>query len=276
MSLAGFCVLNSVGAAAVMGPAASAHLPHIPRIFLITDKVWSARSDKLNRSLAHTHPGWPVRFFDDDMAEAFIKHYYPNTSYAKVFRRFLISAHRADFFRYAALHAIGGYYVDADNRPVVNLKNVTRGFDFVTALDGRYRLIHNGFIAARPGSGITLRLLRDTAAKVRQSSLARYCYLVRSGLNIIASAIRMQQGRVRADTLYTAEGYNGSRRERVLFVSHDSRPTRRPNHVRAGLWACGLNQRRATPAPAAEIRINKCECIMHVAVHPTNYTELEV
>jgi len=282
--LAGFCGLNSVGAAAVTGSAASvylppipsAHLPHIPRIFLITDKAWSARADKLNRSLAHTHPGWPVRFFDDDMAEAFIKHHYPNTSYAKVFRRFPIPAHRADFFRYAALHAMGGYYVDADNRPVVNLKTVTRSFDFVTALDGRGRLIHNGFIAARPGSGITLRLLRDTAAKVRQSSLARYCYFVRSGLSVIADAIRKEQGRVRADTLYTAEGYNGSRRERVLFVSHDTRPTRHPNHTRAGLWACGLNQRRTTPAPAAEPRINKCECIMHVAVHPTNYTELEV
>ena len=47
--------------------------------------------------------------------------------------------------------------------------------DFVTALDGRSSgIIHNGFIAARPGSGITLRLLRDTAEKVRQSSLARY------------------------------------------------------------------------------------------------------
>ena len=246
---------------------------HIPRIFLITDKAWSARVDKLNRSLARTHPGWPVLFFDDDMAEAFVKHHYPNMPYAKVFRQFRIPAHRADFFRYAALHAIGGYYVDADNRPVVNLEAVTRGLDFVTALDRDQGLIHNGFIAARPGSGITLRLLHDTAEKVRQSSLARYCYFVRSGLSVIASAIHLRPRRVRADTTYTAEGYNGSRRERVLFVLHDTRPTRHPNHTRAALWACGLNQRTATPAPAAEPRMNQCECMMHVAVHPTNYAE---
>ena len=247
----------------------------IPRTFLITDKAWSARVDKLNRSLARTHPGWPVLFFDDDMAEEFVKHHYPNMPYAKVLHQFRIPAHRADFFRYAALHAIGGYYVDADNRPVVNLKAVTRGLDFVTALDSRSGLIHNGFIAARPESGITLRLLRDTAEKVRQSSLARYCYFVRSGLSVIASAIHLRPGQVRADTLYTAEGYNGSRRERVLFVSHDTRPTSHPNHTRAALWACGLNQRRATPAPAAEPRMNQCECMMHVAVHPSNYAELE-
>ena len=108
--------------------------------------------------------------------------------------------------------------------------------DFVTALDGRSSgIIHNGFIAARPGSGITLRLLRDTAEKVRQSSLARYCYFVRSGLSVIASAIHLRPRRVRADTLYTAEGYNGSRRERVLLVLHDTRPTRHPNHTRAAL-----------------------------------------
>ena len=163
--------------------------------------------------------------------------------------------------------------MDADNRPVVNLEAVTRGLDFVTALD-RGGLIHNGFIAARPGSGITLRLLRDTAEKVRQSSLARYCYFVRSGLSVIASAIHLRPRRVRADTLYTAEGYNGSRRERVLFVLHDTRPTRHPNHTRASLCACRLNQRTATPAPAAEPRMNKCECMMHVGVHPTNYAEL--
>ena len=77
----------------------------IPRTFLITDKAWSARVDKLNRSLARTHPGWPVLFFDDDMAEEFVKHHYPNMPYAKVFHQFRIPAHRADFFRYAALHA---------------------------------------------------------------------------------------------------------------------------------------------------------------------------
>ena len=118
---------------------------HIPRIFLITDKAWSARVDKLNRSLARTHPGWPVLFFDDDMAEAFVKHHYPNMPYAKVFHQFR--------------------------------------------------------------------------------------------------------------------------------VSHDTRPSSHPNHTRAALWACGLNQRTATPAPAAEPRMNQCECMMHVAVHPTNYAE---
>ena len=247
------------------------HQKHIPRHFTITDKEWSERADKLNRSLALSHPGWPVHFYDDAAAEALLRQHYPETSYDSIFRRYRVNAHRADFFRYAALHAKGGYYVDVDNRPTVNLEAVTRGFDFVTAIDGS--LIHNGILAARPGSGLMSLLMRDMAAKVRSSNMGTYCYFVRSGLKVIGSAISRDQGRLRAHHPFTAEGYNGSRPERVLLLQHDVRQGWRPNHTRAGAWACGLNLTKATPA--SEIWANAgnsdCECVMHIGLL-ANYT----
>ena len=244
----------------------------IPRHFIITDKKWSERADKLNRSLALTHPGWPVQFYDDATAEVFIRQHYPDTSYANIFRQFKVNAHRADFFRYAALHAKGGYYVDADNRPIINLEAATRGFDFVTALHNSQ--IHNGFLAARPGSGLMSRMMLDMADKVRRSNMGLYCYFVRSGLKVIGSAISRDQGRfIRAHRPYTADAYNGSHPERVLLLSHETERTRHPNHTRAALWACGLNRTKERPAPRSDkwAEAGDCECLMHVGIHPTNY-----
>ena len=244
----------------------------IPRHFIITDKTWSERADKLNRSLALTHPGWPVHFYDDATAGVFIRQHYPDTSYASIFRQFKVNAHRADFFRYAALHAKGGYYVDADNRPIINLEAATRGFDFVTALHGSQ--IHNGFLAARPGSGLMSRMMLDMADKVRRSNMGLYYYFVRSGLKVIGSAISRDQGRLRAHRPYTAAAYNGSHPERVLLLSHETARARHPNHTRAALWACGLNRTKERPgAPRSDkwAKAGDCECLMHVGIHPTSY-----
>lgn len=244
----------------------------IPRHFIITDEKWSERADKLNRSLALTHPGWPVHFYDDATAEVFIRLHYPDTSYANIFRQFKVNAHRADFFRYAALHAKGGYYVDADNLPIINLEAATRGFDFVTAIHSS--LIHNGFLAARPGSGLMSRMMLDMAGKVRISNMGLYFYFVRSGLKVIGSAISRDQGRfIRAHRPYTADAYNGSHPERVLLLSHETERTRHPNHTRAALWACGLNRTKERPAPRSDkwAEAGDCECLMHVGIHPTNY-----
>ena len=131
----------------------------IPKVFLTTDKVWSNRAADLNRSLATTHPSWGFRFYDDNAAIAFLRRHY-GSRHVSTFRSFANGAHRADLFRYALLHVDGGYYLDTDNRPLVNLQNITQGFSFVSAvgveaeMDLRtgmpIRAVHNGFIAAKP------------------------------------------------------------------------------------------------------------------------------
>jgi hypothetical protein len=226
----------------------------IPEHFILTDKAWSERIAKLNRSLAMTHPTWPVHFYDDAAAVGLIRKYYGATPYVQVFESFKVNAHRADFFRYAALHAKGGYYIDADNCALVDLGRITRGFDFVTAVEGH--MVHNGFLASRAGSGLMLRLLHDMVAKARRSSMRMYCYFVRSGFGVIRAAIPRRVA-IQPHTPLSADGYNGSCRERVLLLSHQSRATcgGHRNHS-ATLWSC---PRGAAPR-------QHCECVMQVGL----------
>ena len=69
----------------------------IPRLFIVTDRQWSPRLAQLNESLSATHPGWPVHFYDDAAALAFLKERHGERA-VQAFHGFESGAHRADLF----------------------------------------------------------------------------------------------------------------------------------------------------------------------------------
>lgn len=70
----------------------------------------SARAAQTNLRLLH--PGWQLRFFDDDDVREFVAREFPE--YQDVFVRFPRAIQRIDFFRYLAVYRYGGFYFDLD------------------------------------------------------------------------------------------------------------------------------------------------------------------
>ena len=200
----------------------------IPRVFLVTDKVWSTRAADLKRTLAATHPGWGFRFFDDIASAEFLQACYGG-HYVQAFRSFQVGAHRADFLRYALLYAIGGYYLDTDNRPLLNLQDATSVFDFVSAVGTEKQhhrgtgkpihALHNGFVATRPKSLVTKQLLqhmllhrRPPHSRVMPHNM--YFHYVRSAYHLIKQLVNVS-GELRPNTPYTVADTG----ERLLLLN---------------------------------------------------------
>ena len=58
------------------------------------------------------HPDWEHRFFDDAAIRQFVSEEFPQ--YRAVFDAFPRNIQRIDFFRYLAIHRLGGFYFDLD------------------------------------------------------------------------------------------------------------------------------------------------------------------
>jgi hypothetical protein len=58
------------------------------------------------------HPDWEFLFFDDDDIHRFVKVEFPQ--HIDIFRLFPKPIQRIDFFRYLAVHRLGGFYFDLD------------------------------------------------------------------------------------------------------------------------------------------------------------------
>jgi len=86
----------------------------IPRRIIQTAKTRNlpplARAAAANLRLLH--PDWEYRFFDDADIRAFLSTEFPQ--YQVVFDGFPRAIQRIDFFRYLAVHRLGGFYFDLD------------------------------------------------------------------------------------------------------------------------------------------------------------------
>lgn len=74
------------------------------------------------------NPGFEYLFFDDAGCEDFIKQHYPE--YFPSYEKLPLKAQKADFFRYLAVHRLGGVYSDVDTVCKEALANY---IDFETA-----------------------------------------------------------------------------------------------------------------------------------------------
>ena len=136
--------------------------PRIPKTIHLSHKSYSDLNPYLIPHLKRLHPDFEIKFYDDASALKLLPERLV-TSYSKV-----IGAHRGDLIRYFLLNKFGGYWIDADNTPLINLYEISKGFDFVTAIHWEnwwgYRetkgfSIHNGFLGSRPNNPILQDLL---------------------------------------------------------------------------------------------------------------------
>ncbi len=77
-------------------------------------------------TFAQVNPGLPHRVFDERGAVELIGERFGERELA-AFRACAVPAMQADYFRYCAIHALGGVYVDADFRCVLPLDPLLRG-----------------------------------------------------------------------------------------------------------------------------------------------------
>lgn len=79
-------------------------------------------------SLVAANPGWVHRLYDDKAIEQFIKENYPAEILAAYLRiRPEYGAARADLFRYLAVYALGGVYIDIKSRFTRSIDEVVVG-----------------------------------------------------------------------------------------------------------------------------------------------------
>ena len=86
----------------------------IPRRIIQTARTrdLSLKQRAMMTNLRLLHPDYEHRFFDDEDVRRFIVQECPQ--YRDVFDGFRFPIQRYDFFRYLAVHRLGGFYFDLD------------------------------------------------------------------------------------------------------------------------------------------------------------------
>ncbi|HEY8549376.1 MAG TPA: glycosyltransferase [Vicinamibacterales bacterium] len=113
----------------------------IPARTIQTDKtrVHSVRVQAAITGLHMLHPGYEHLFFDDRDADDFVATHYPE--FKEAYRSFRFPIQRVDFFRYLAVHKLGGFYFDVDvyfARPLTPLLSHTCVFPVERLAWSRY------------------------------------------------------------------------------------------------------------------------------------------
>jgi mannosyltransferase OCH1-like enzyme len=117
-----------------------------------------------------TNPEFEHRLFDDNDIRIFLsENFNPDVLYA--FNKLIPGAFKADLWRYCVLYIYGGIYLDIKYEPVNNFK-------FLEMIDKEYYTldrnhfggalsIYNGFIVAKPGNEIFLKLISKVVENVK-------------------------------------------------------------------------------------------------------------
>ena len=103
----------------------------IPKIIYMCDKtlnyikIYSQNWIKLN-------PDYEIKLYDNTLCEQFLLDNYSQL-HCDIFKYIPDGPIKADFWRVCILYKYGGLYVDADNEPLVPLKDfIEEDVDFVT------------------------------------------------------------------------------------------------------------------------------------------------
>lgn len=127
-------------------------------------------------SLRLHHPDWEHLFFDDQDIAGFVASEYPE--YRATFQEFPHPVQRADFFRYLAIHRLGGFYLDLDvilEAPLGDLRSHRAVFPFEEiSLNRHLREAHgidweigNYAFGATPGHPFLEAVIRDCVRATR-------------------------------------------------------------------------------------------------------------
>ena len=115
-----------------------------PNLFYFWDDLATlplAFQDNIDYARAR-FPDWNVRLLSDADAPALLSETWPQI--AEIYARIWIPACRSDIVRLAALWHYGGWYIDADTKPVGNLRQFDGTKSVIVFRDTRRRLIKRG------------------------------------------------------------------------------------------------------------------------------------
>lgn len=136
----------------------------IPNMFYFWDNLDTVPDGlKENLEFARSRfPKWTFTVMDDAFALALLQRDWPEI--AKEYSDIWIPACRSDIARIAALYAFGGWYIDADTRPVGDLEFYTQDKHVFVFRDVREKMLKrgdlmNGFIYMPRRSPIAKRML---------------------------------------------------------------------------------------------------------------------
>ncbi|MEO0983315.1 MAG: glycosyltransferase [Pseudomonadota bacterium] len=122
-----------------------------PRIFQFWDKPDPpAEVVELMETWRGAHGGWTHRLFDIEAAAELIRET-AGADYLKTFEACALPAMKADVFRYAALHAEGGVYVDADVRCDKSIKPLWKRSRRGVLLRRKSNIANDVLIVKAPG-----------------------------------------------------------------------------------------------------------------------------
>ena len=109
------------------------------------------------------NPDFEYLRFDEPAAEQFISDKF-GPAYLRAFRACALPAMKSDYFRYCALHALGGLYVDAGTQCVrpASLLTGTAGRGLLLSVRGRVR---NGFMYFRRPNDVLMDYAIATATR---------------------------------------------------------------------------------------------------------------
>ncbi len=127
----------------------------IPKIIHQTGAsgVFSGTLEMFRQELLQLHPHWEYRFYDDmDCRDVINEHY---LSFLSIYDSFRYPVQKADFFRWAAVHQFGGFYLDLDMQCFKTMDGLCRNdavFCEETSLTGQEKKLLNHRDSLRIGN----------------------------------------------------------------------------------------------------------------------------
>ena len=153
------------------GPLRGAPLGE-PAIPCVIYQFWDSAEvppdiERLMRSWQSENPGWQIRRFDDQSAQALLAQSLP-PPVLNAFRRAREPAQRADLFRLAVLALNGGVYADSDDRCLRPLEAFLPAGASLVLYQEDLGTVGNNFIAVAPRHAVVLRALEQAVTAINQ------------------------------------------------------------------------------------------------------------
>lgn len=150
------------------------HMP-IPRkitqIALGDAYIASLPLELLHHNLTLPNPGFEYRLLTTHDCLEFLIQYFPN--YLPLFHSLQRPQYKSDLIRYLWLYIHGGWYIDIDLLPMMNLRalyEMTEQAELVVSFGANYTFeMANGFLAAVPGHPLFLDLVQEMAIEPNPS-----------------------------------------------------------------------------------------------------------
>lgn len=115
--------------------------------------------DAMRQSWRDFHPGWEIKLWNEEMALAFLRQFYPEA--VAIFQGYKKPIMRVDSIRYFLLHHFGGVYVDVDTKCLQSLEPLINNRIVLVRDVTPVLLLNNGFMMSEPGHPLMARCCKN-------------------------------------------------------------------------------------------------------------------